>query len=159
MILTLDTIYLQLSYAELLTAGPLKDQEKALRALEQAEIVSIVHRDGHPALLRPGKPSYRSAFAVLADNVVFGAQNELALNSKATAAASAAINSAQEDLIALSQLFHDGKWTFGGTHTIPVEIAARVDECLQKMHKGQADLERLGKEAKELQEKLKSGGS
>jgi hypothetical protein len=39
-----------------------------------------------------------------------------------------------------------------------VEIAARVDECLKKMRKGQEDMERLGREAKELKEKLRTGG-
>lgn len=111
---------------------------------------------GHAAIVRPGKPSYRSAFALLANNEVFSAQNELALNSKAVAGAQASIKSAQEELIQLSQLFSSssGKWVFGGSPTIPVEIAARVDECLNKMHKAQEDAVRLGIEAKELKAKL-----
>lgn len=61
-------------------------------------------------------------------------------------------------MINLSQLFTQGKWIFGGGPTVPVEIAARVDECLKKMRKGQEDMERLGREAKELKEKLRTGG-
>lgn len=36
----------ELSYAELLAGGPFKDNEKALRALEQAEVIMIMHREG-----------------------------------------------------------------------------------------------------------------
>ena len=57
-------------------------------------------------------------------------------------------------LVQLSQLFSAGKWIFGGTPTIPIEIAARVDECLKKMHKAQEDLVTLGRESKELKERL-----
>lgn len=170
----------ELSYPELLSgSSPFKDNEKAIRALEQAEVVTILHKEGrfeiestrsgsllanstickgHAATVRPGKPSYRAAFEVLAGNAVFAAQNELALNAKATAAAQAAIKSSSEDLAQLSQLFSkdNGKWLFGGSYTIPVEVAARVDECLKKMHKAQEDIVKLGEQAKELREALKT---
>lgn len=154
---------LQLGYAELLAAGPFKDAEKALRALEAAEVISVAHRDSSAAsassaVIRPGKPSYRAAFSSLSSNAVFCAQNELALNSAAASSASAAIKSASEELVMLSGLFarDTGRWVFGGGPSVPVEVAARVDECLKKMRKGQEDVERLSNEAKALKEKLKA---
>lgn len=154
---TLMHVALQLGYAELLVSGPFKDAEKALRALEAAEVISVAHRDTPFSVVRPGKPSYRAAFASLASNSVFSAQNELALNASAAAAASAAIKSASEELVQLSQLFSpaQGRWIFGGGPAVPVEVAARVEQCLLKMRKGQEDLERLANEAKELKDKLR----
>lgn len=79
------------------------------------------------------------------------------MNVKAAASANTAIKAASDDLINLSQLFsrETGKWVFSGSHTIPVEVAAKVDEALNKMHKAQNDLARLGTEASELKAKLK----
>ncbi|CAD6566825.1 MAG: mitochondrial escape protein 2 [Cyphobasidiales sp. Tagirdzhanova-0007] len=145
----------ELSYADLLAGGPFKDQEKALRALEQAEIVVILHREGKAATVRPGKPSYRAAFQGLFNNVVFAAQNELALNTKAISAAQMAIKSGSDELVSLSQLFSNGRFVFGNTPTIPVEISIRVEDCLQKIHKAQDDLVKLGEEAKLLKEKVR----
>lgn len=39
----------QLSYADLLANGPFKGQEKALRALEQAEVIMVIHKEGRGA--------------------------------------------------------------------------------------------------------------
>ena len=121
-------------------------------------MISVHHRDSasSSSVVRPGKPSYRSAFLSLSSNPIFSAQNELALNSAATTSAQSAIKSASDELVNLSGLFTNGKWIFGGGPTIPVEIAARVDECLKKMRKGQEDVERLGAEAKVLKEKLRN---
>jgi hypothetical protein len=54
----------------------------------------------------------------------------------------------------LSQLFTGGKWTFGGSPTIPIEIAARVDECLVNMHKAQDTLARLNDSNTKLKTQL-----
>lgn len=145
----------QLNYAELLVSSPFKDNEKALRALEQNEVITVLHKDGQPSFVRPGKPSYRAAFQSLYTNPTFRASNELALNAKAAAAAQANIKSASEELISLSQLFTSGKWTFGGTHTIPVEISYKVDQLLAKMGKSQQDLLKLAEDGNKLKEELK----
>ncbi|KAK9895624.1 hypothetical protein P389DRAFT_152177 [Cystobasidium minutum MCA 4210] len=143
----------ELSYAELL-AGPFKDQAKALRALEQAEIISIIHREGLQDAVRPGKPSYRTAFQQLAENKVFAAQNELIINNKAIADAQATVKSSSDELVKLSQLFTGGKWIFGGSPTIPIEVAARVDECLKSMHKAQDTLASLNEKNSTLKAQL-----
>ena len=58
-------------------------------------------------------------------------------------------------LVSLSQLFSNGRFVFGNTPTIPVEISIRVEDCLQKIHKAQDDLVKLGEEAKLLKEKVR----
>lgn len=57
-------------------------------------------------------------------------------------------------LIKLSQLFTGGKWIFGGSSTIPIEVAARVDECLNNMHKAQDTLARLNDTNTKLKSEL-----
>lgn len=112
---------------------------------------------GQAAAVRPGKPSYRAAFENLSRSEVFSAQNELALTNKAITSAQNSIKSASDELVSLSQLFSKdtGKWIFGGNYTIPIEISAKVDECLQKIHKGQEDLVKLAEESKKLKESLR----
>jgi hypothetical protein len=45
--------------------------EEAVQALEQAEMISVVSRDGRPYAIRAGKPVYRAAFErLLADKVL-----------------------------------------------------------------------------------------
>lgn len=53
---------------------------------------------GRAATVRPGKPSYRTAFQALSGDKIFAAQNELAINSQAIAGAQATIKSSQEEV-------------------------------------------------------------
>ncbi|GAA93978.1 uncharacterized protein L969DRAFT_92918 [Mixia osmundae IAM 14324] len=124
----------ELKYSDTLH-NTFKDNDKALHALEQSEIISIVHRDGRPSAIKPGKPVYRSAFQRLTSDPIFFALNELASAEKAIATAEADIAAAEKDLVSLGQLFSQdkGRWIFGNSSAVPVEIASRVDGLLAKM--------------------------
>lgn len=54
--------------------------------------------EGRQTAVRPGKPSYRTAFQSLAENKVFAAQNEIAINNNAIAAAQATVKSSSEEV-------------------------------------------------------------
>lgn len=53
--------------------------------------------------VRPGKPSYRTAFQQLAENKVFAAQNELTINNKAIAEAQATVKSSSDEVSGASK--------------------------------------------------------
>ena len=48
--------------------------EDAIQALEQAEMISIVHQNGRPHAIKPGKPVYRAAFETLTNDKVLKAK-------------------------------------------------------------------------------------
>lgn len=66
--LNLNSKLLQASYEDVLYNGPFKGNEKPLRALEQAEMVSVTHKDGESVLYAPTPFKYaRLRFASLQD--------------------------------------------------------------------------------------------
>lgn len=164
----------QANYADVLVNGPFGSDDKALNALEQAEMVSVIHRDGEPnvfkvktaanaamlgrpTLLRPGKPVYRSVFARLTSDRIFAARQELLINAAASSSAEAAIKSASDELIQLSNLFSKdtGKFVFTGSSSIPIELATRVDSLLSKMKSNEETAKKLAIEAGQYKAVLK----
>jgi hypothetical protein len=169
----------QVGYADALHNGPFKGDEKALRALEQVDMISILHREGasrrlgsvfhfwsvaltktvltgHQAVIRPGKPVYRTAFERLASDRVFSATQELSINAASTSTSESTIKAISSELVELGHLFlgSSGKWAFGGTHGVPVEVAQRVDVLLKRMGVEEQKLVGLEKQAAELREVL-----
>ncbi|GAA5872893.1 hypothetical protein JCM1840_005881 [Sporobolomyces johnsonii] len=141
----------ELKYAETLlkTFG---GDETALRALENAEMISIHHRDGRPSVIRPGKPVYRSAFALLLSDTVFRSTLEYRAVLSALSTAQADLGAAQAGLIELSKLFtpDQGRWTFGGGSRTPREVEVRVGKLLGKMKASEEAIEKLGAEKERL---------
>ncbi|GAA5932532.1 hypothetical protein JCM1841_000240, partial [Sporobolomyces salmonicolor] len=126
--------------------------EAALRALENAEMISIHHRDGRASVIRPGKPVYRSAFALLLSDTVFRSTLEYRAVLSALAAAQADLSAAQAGLIELSKLFtpDQGRWTFGGGSRTPKEVEVRVGKLLGKMKASEEAIEKLVAEKERL---------
>lgn len=165
----------------MLINGPFGGDDKPLKALEQAGMVAVLHRDGmwpskiessramtdclprasvgQTSTLRPGRPVWRAAFRRLTDDRVFSAMQELQLISKTKSSSSAAIKSASDELISLGPLFNEhGAWIFTGSSHVPVAMSARVDGLLKTMQENQEKLA----EASKLEESLKvvlKGGS
>ncbi|KAI5481498.1 mitochondrial escape protein 2 [Pseudohyphozyma bogoriensis] len=140
----------ELKYADVLVNSPFKSDEAALRALENAELVSVHHAHGRPSLLRPGKPIYRSAFQELLSDTVFSATIQYQINAAATKSASADLEAASKALLELSNLFEGGKWAFGGGSTVPKEVDTRVGALLGAMRTAEEKLAKLDQEKTEL---------
>ena len=158
-------------YADLLVNGPFKSADGPLRALEQAELVTVVHRDGRPSVIRPGKPVYRHAFQSLVADPVFRASNELAINAAAASGAAADLKAAEDELVKLASLFSSqSKFAIGGGNAIrasPREstsaercaalgIARRTEVLLETLNSKQSALDQLATEAAALKATLKS---
>jgi len=147
----------EVPYADLLVNGPFKSADGPLRALEQAELVTVVHRDGRPSVIRPGKPVYRHAFQSLVADPVFRASNELAINAAAASGAAADLKAAEDELVKLASLFSSqSKFTIGGGNAIPLGIARRTEVLLETLNSKQSALDQLATEAAALKATLKS---
>jgi hypothetical protein len=168
---TSKLILYKTGYEDVLYNGPFGGNDKPLHALEQAEMISVVHREGlpflsaathadkasgEPSLLKPGKPIWRAAFRRLVDDPVFSAVQQLAINNAAAASAGNDIKAAQEELISLGSLFPSGgKWLFTGSTYVPPEVAARVDSLLAKIRGAQEKQQKLAEESDKLKQVLK----
>ncbi|GAA5821571.1 hypothetical protein JCM10212_006519, partial [Sporobolomyces blumeae] len=134
----------ELKYAETLlkTFG---GDEAALRALETAEMISITHKEGRPSSIRPGRPVYRSAFALLLSDPIFCSTLDYRAVTSALASAQNDLKSSQADLIELSKLFvpETGRWTLGGGSRTPREIEVRVKKTLEKMRGAEDKIDKL----------------
>ncbi|GAA5942624.1 Yme2p [Sporobolomyces koalae] len=141
----------ELKYAETLikTFG---GDEMALRALENAEMISITHRDGRPSIIKPGRPVYRSAFAHLLSDPIFLSTLEYRTVVASLASASNDLKASQAELLELSKLFvpDTGKWSLGGGSRTPKEVEKRVAKTLAKMRTSEDKVEKLALEKDRL---------
>ncbi|GAA6009179.1 hypothetical protein JCM11491_005783 [Sporobolomyces phaffii] len=126
--------------------------EAGLRALENAELISITHRDGRPSVIRPGRPVYRSAFSLLLSDPIFVSTLRYRQVTAQLAAASADLRAAQGELLDLSRLFvpDTGKWSLGGGSRTPREVEVRVKKTLDRMRGAEDKVEALATEKAEL---------
>lgn len=59
-----------------------KEQQKALNALQQAEMITLVHENGRNVAIKAGKPLYQAAFkALICDKVLYSMQETVLLTS------------------------------------------------------------------------------
>lgn len=133
-----------------------KSNETALRALETAELISIVHKDGRPSRIVPGKPVYRSAFLRLRQDKGWEAALRYRINQASQKSAGKDLAEAEGKLAELSRLFGagSGAWVFGGGMRVPEEVEERVGMLLAGMREAEEKLRKLGREERELLETL-----
>ncbi|KAG9291024.1 hypothetical protein G9A89_012896 [Geosiphon pyriformis] len=107
-----------------------------LKAMEQAELITIMQLNGRPYIIRPGKPLYQAAFQQIASEKLFAATMELQTYEYLLAYETAKIHKYEAELNTLGQLFvkQDGNWLLGAGK-IPSEIKERVDFLLMLLHK------------------------
>ncbi|KAG9046882.1 mitochondrial escape protein 2 [Tulasnella sp. UAMH 9824] len=145
----------ELSYAEVLFEFPFKGDEAALRAMEHAELISIVTSDGFPIAIRPGKPIYRYVFQRLVNDNIFRAVQDITYNNKAIAAEEATIKKCEEELLTLKTIgLEVGSSIFGGTGA----AGSRASYLLDKMRASQEKIVAKEKEVKKLKVVLSTMG-
>ncbi|KAF1961499.1 hypothetical protein CC80DRAFT_522887 [Byssothecium circinans] len=121
-----------LRYNELLLSDTFKTHgEAAIRALEQAELISIVSSpSGRPSLIKPGKPIYYPAFKRLTQDRVLKSRLDLAILTDLVKVENATIEKCEGELLKLSEI--EGQ---------PALIAGRVQYLLAKLAKSQKKVE------------------
>ena len=131
-------------YNEVLTTGPFSDEsDKALAALEQAELISVQSINGRPSSLKPGKPVYQPAFKRLVEDRVLAAKMDIALIGDAVGTENKAINKCEQELRLLGELPKQ-----------PGEVSGRVQWLLGKIAGSQHRIEGYEKESADLKKIL-----
>ncbi|KAF2261623.1 hypothetical protein CC78DRAFT_561656 [Lojkania enalia] len=134
-----------LRYNEMLLSDTFKSHgESVLRALEQAEMISISSgQNGRPTSIKPGKPVYHPAFKRLTEDNVLRAKLDLAILSELTKIENATIEKCENELLLISKL---GKQ--------PAQMAPRIQYLLTKLAGSQEKVERYEREGKGLKKVL-----
>ncbi|KXT09078.1 hypothetical protein AC579_1158 [Pseudocercospora musae] len=120
-----------LRYNETLTKLPFNNPssgEKALQALEQAELITIQSCNGRPSSIKPGKPVYQPAFQKLLHDNVLRARMELASLTEAISNENKSIEKFEAELQILSprppprELWQRIQWLLGKIDTSQKKI-------------------------------------
>jgi hypothetical protein len=134
-----------LKYNEVLIDDILKTGgESVLRALEQAELISIVSgANGRPSIIKPGKPVYHPAFKRLTEDKVLKSRLDLAILTHLTKIENATIDKCENELLLLSKLKNQ-----------PAQTAGRINYLLTKLMTSQNKVEKYETEIKGLKKVL-----
>jgi hypothetical protein len=136
-----------LRYNEVLLDDILKTGgETALRALEQAELISIISGpNGRPSTIKPGKPVYYPAFKRLTQDKVLKSHLDYAILTNLTKIENTTIDKCENELLLLSKLKNQ-----------PAQTAGRVQYLLAKLSASQVKVEKYETEIKGLKKVMAS---
>ncbi|CZT19828.1 related to Mitochondrial escape protein 2 [Ramularia collo-cygni] len=124
-------------YNELLLRDTFKSGgDKALAALEQAELIAVQSLNGRPYSVKPGRPVYHAAFQRLVQDNVLRAKMELQILGDAIALENKAIDKYEQELHLLSELPKQ-----------PRELYERVQWLCAKIAGGQSRIVSYEKES------------
>jgi len=124
--------------------GPFfKGADTPFQGMEHAELITVVHKDGWPYAIRPGKPVYQAAFARLAEEPVFAATMDLQSYNFLISAAKDEIKGFEEEINNLSA-------PFGGRP--PREVEGRLRHLLKKLADNQKAIESYEAEVKKAKD-------
>ncbi|KAF2118896.1 RNA12 protein-domain-containing protein [Lophiotrema nucula] len=134
-----------LRYNEVMLSDTFKNNpEGTLRALEQAEFITIVSGpNGRPSSIKPGKPVYHPAFKRLTEDKVLRSKLDLAILTDLTKIENATIDKCEQELLLLSKL-----------EKTPAQLTPRVQYLLTKLATSQANVEKYDGESKVLKKVL-----
>ena len=129
----------------LLTDAFSSNGEKALTALEQAELISVQSQNGRPYSIKPGRPIYNSAFKELVKDRVLTAKMDLSLLSMQIGAENKSIDKYEQELTLL-----------GGLPSQAGELKARIYWLLGKIKSSQGKIEGYEKDVAEKKKVLQT---
>lgn len=133
-------------YNEILLSDSYKSGgEKALAALEQAELIAIQSYNGRPYAIKPGRPVYQPAFEKLTQDKVLQSRMDLAVLAEGIKAETQSIDKYEQELHLLGELPRQ-----------PAELTSRVNYLLSKIMASQAKVEAYEKQSGELKKILTS---
>ncbi|KAF9298565.1 mitochondrial escape protein 2 [Linnemannia elongata] len=134
------------SFDELKIHPLFKNDETPFSAMEQAELISINHKNGRPFSIRPGKPIYKAAFQEILSDEGFKAVMDLESTTFLDKEEMAKVVKWEGELRELSTLLHqDGSWLFGGGR-VPKEVDTRVKWLMKKLAESHTKIEKYEQE-------------
>ncbi|EGG02361.1 uncharacterized protein MELLADRAFT_91482 [Melampsora larici-populina 98AG31] len=128
--------------------------ESGLYALEDANLITIVHQDLGGSVIRIGKPIYRTAIRrILEEDVAFTAYQDRIASMKKLKKAEEEIKQKIGELVELAKLFpiigtigSSSNWSLGSSSgKLPDEIKWKVEKTLKKLKTLQGQVDQLEK--------------
>lgn len=119
--------------------------DKAIQALEQAELITVQSSNGRPWSIKPGKPVYQPAFQQLVADNVLRAKMELGLLGEAIGGENKAIDKYEQELRLIGELPKQ-----------PGELFRRMRWLLGKIESGQRRVEELEERSAGLKKVLQT---
>ncbi|KAG0261304.1 mitochondrial escape protein 2 [Mortierella polycephala] len=134
------------SFDELKIHPLFKLDEAPFRAMEQAELITISHKNGRPYSVRPGKPIYRAAFQEILKDEGFAAVMDLESNIFLDKDEMVKMAKWEGEMRELSNLIRqDGSWFFGHSR-VPKEVDTRVKWLMKKLAESHTKIEQYEQE-------------
>lgn len=121
------------------------DGEATLRALEQAELISVGTVKGFPRWIKPGKPVYRAAFKRLVENKTLEGRLDLLILAQLMSIENKSIGKYEEELQLLGSLPRQ-----------PRDLASRIEWLLHKVRSSQSKVMQYEQESTVLQKMLQN---
>lgn len=121
------------------------DGEAILRALEQAELISVVSVKGFPRYIKPGKPVYKAAFQRLIENKTLEGRLDLLILSQLISNENKSIGKYEQELQLLGSLPKQ-----------PRDLTERIQWLLNKVSSSQSKIMMYERESSVLQKMLRN---
>ncbi|KAF3483546.1 uncharacterized protein GIQ15_02870 [Arthroderma uncinatum] len=122
-----------------------KDGENTLRALEKAELIVVISKNGRPSIIKPGKPVLAAAFSELVEDEVLKSRLDLGILSQLINMENQTINKVEDELKVLGSLSKE-----------PSEARRRIKWLLAKLALSQAKVDQYEMESAQLKLILKT---
>lgn len=132
----------QLPFNQVVIHDLFRLDEEPIQALEQAEMISVVTRDGRPYGIRPGRPVFQEAFKRLLEDKVLTAKMDLHSFKTLVRGETKIIEKAEKELEMLA--------------TLPKQPKGRVEFLLMKVGVAQKKIEDYEKSVEALKKVLKT---
>jgi hypothetical protein len=138
-----DTSAWQVGYQNLLLDPVIKGDEEVLKALEQAEFITIGKKMGRPSVVKIGRPVYRAAFAKLCADEATVARMKLKRSTLLAARLTDEILVMERELSILKDFDR-------------VELGMRPSYLFSKLRQAHVELERFEQEQRKSKEVLRT---
>ncbi|CAG8677701.1 11945_t:CDS:2, partial [Dentiscutata heterogama] len=151
------SLFKDVSYDAIKFSAFFNGDDTSIRAMEEAELITILQLSGRPDQIQPGKPLYKAAFIQIISDSLFAATMELQTAQFMLSLETGKINKCEEELEKLGHLFvkQEGKWLLGGGH-VPASVEERVKFLLARLQKHHVSAEKWQTEVDRLKKVVAS---
>lgn len=139
--------HFQVSYDSIVFSPLFNGDEAPLQAMEAAEIVQLVHKNGRPYYIKPNRPVYRTAFQRLLADKPLAASMRFLTAKQLHDAAVGGIQKCEQELAELSK--------FLLTDRVSKEVTLRMNWLFKKINGMQSQVEQFDREMAEAKNILK----
>lgn len=137
---------ISINYDELKWGPAFGGNDHALQAMERAELITIVQKEGRAHAIKPGKPVYYTVFHRLVTDAVFAASMEVESNTVLKKQSEEEINKLEGQIEKLNHMYLPNK--------PPKEVDARTRFLLNKIVNVQKAIEQYDANIKQAKETI-----